>query len=191
MNKNYGNWYLKIYRWFKWEGKHFHKDVVQGFSNLRKWLPIVWKDRDWDHHYIFESLKFKIKNTADYFEKRKKFVGWENEVRYMRICEKLIVKITDDYYQSEYFDYYDFDTNFEPVENEDTFRVKTKTTRDDLNSYISKYPRTKKIVLKNPKYKSYISSRSGISLSIGIERHIKAKKLLFKILEQRIEYWWD
>ena len=191
MNKDYNQWYWKIYRWFKWDAKHFHRDVIQGFKNLWRWFPIVWKDRDWDNHYIFEPIKFKLKNTAKYFETKQRFVGWEKEVKYLRICEKLIQKIQDDYYQSEHYDYLDLDIDFVPVEGKDTYELKSNTTRDDLDSYILKYPRIKKMVLKNPKYKNYINTNKGISLSIGIERHIKAKKLLFKILEERIEYWWD
>jgi len=191
MNKDYNQWYWKIYRWFKWDAKHFHRDVIQGFKNLWRWFPIVWKDRDLDNHYIFEPIKFKLKNTAKYFETKQRFVGWEKEVKYLRICEKLIQKIQDDYYQSEHYDYLDLDIDFVPVEGKDTYELKSNTTRDDLDSYILKYPRIKKMVLKNPKYKNYINTNKGISLSIGIERHNKAKKLLFKILEERIEYWWD
>lgn len=191
MNKDYNQWYWKIYRWFKWDAKHFHRDVTQGFKNLWRWFPIVWKDRDWDDHYIFEPIKFKLKNTAKYFETKQRFVGWEKEVKYLRICEKLIQRIQDDYYQSEHYDYFDFDIDFIPVEGKDSYELKSNTTRDDLESYILKYPRTKKMVLQNPKYINYTNTNKGISLAIGIERHNKAKKLLFKILEERIEHWWD
>lgn len=70
MKKEYNQWYWRLYRWFKWDAKHFHRDVAYGFKNLWKWFPIIWKDRDWDDHFIFEVLKFKIKNTADLFEKK-------------------------------------------------------------------------------------------------------------------------
>ena len=75
--KEYNEWYWKLYRWFRWDAKHAHRDIAQGFRNLWKWLPIIWKDRDRDDHFIFEVLKFKIKNTADYTEKKQRFVGWE------------------------------------------------------------------------------------------------------------------
>lgn len=95
MEKKYNQWYWKVYRWWKWEAKHFHRDVIKGIKNLWKWFPIVWKDRDWDDSYIFDALKFKLKNTADYFEKTNSFAGWEDEVKYIRICERLIDKITN------------------------------------------------------------------------------------------------
>ncbi len=69
--ETHNNLYWRIYRWFKWEAKHAPREIAQGFKNLWKWLPIIWKDRDWDNHFIFEVLKFKIKNTAEYTEKNK------------------------------------------------------------------------------------------------------------------------
>lgn len=190
MEKKYSRWYWKVYRWFKWDVKYFHVEVIQGIKNLWKWIPIVWKDRDWDCHYIFESLKFKINNTANSFESRKRFVGWEQEVRYMRICQKLIEKIQNDYYQHEYLNFYEFDYNF--VKNDSGSYDVTKTVkRDDTEQYILKHPNTKKIVLGKTKYQNYVKSNSGIALAIGIEKHIKARKLLFKILENKIEGWWN
>ena len=191
MSKDYNEWYWKVYRWFRWDAKHFHRDIAQGFKNLWRWFPIIWKDRDWDDHYIFEPLKFKLKNTAKYFEKNQRFVGWENEVRYMRICQTLINRIQDEYYKMEHYEFHEFKIDFVPTEN-NTYEMKSTTTRDDSHTYVSKYPRTKKMVLSNPHYNPLTKrGDKGIALAMGIERHNRAKKLLFKILEQRIEHWWD
>ena len=185
-----------VYRWFRWDAKHFHRDVIQGFKNLWRWFPIVWKDRDWDDYYIFEVLKFKIKNTANLTENNQRFVGWESQVSYMRICEKLITLIQDEYYSHEYFDYYDIKFSFEKIEDSDNFEMKSEVTIDDLQSYINKYPNTKRFVMNHPKYSKFTNSMSEttdsrLAMVMGVARHEKAKKLLFKILEQKIENWWD
>ena len=51
-------------------------------------------------------------------------------------------------------------------------------------------PHAKRRVLSDPKFERY---RDGerIHVAMGCIRHEKARKLLFKILEQRIEHWWD
>jgi len=188
MEKKYNNWYWKVYRWWKWEAKHFHRDVIKGIKNLWKWFPIIWRDRDWDDHYIFEALKFKLKNTADYFEKQRRFVGWEDEVKYIRICEKLIKRIQDDYYRMEYFDEKYL---IEEMRIGEDGILKFDTIKDNLEEYINQYPRIKEKVLSSEKYETYLQTNRGISLAIGIERHLKARKLLFKIMEERIEGWWD
>jgi len=188
MSQEYNQWYWKLYRWFKWEAKHFHRDIAQGFRNLWKWFPIIWKDRNWDDYFIFEVLKFKLKNTADYFEETQRFVGWEDEVKYIRICEKLIKRIQDDYYQMEYLD---DKYLIEKMKIEEDGRLKFDTIKDNLEEYINQYSRTKEKVLSSDKYKTYLQTNRGIALAVGIERHLKARKLLFKILEQRIEGFWD
>ena len=191
MKKEYNEWYWKLYRWFKWDAKHFPKKVMQGFKNLWKWFPIVWKDRDWDDHFIFEALKFKLKNTADYFEKKQRFVGWEDEVRYIRICETLIERIQNDYYRMEYMDHLDVNHDFIPMPGEDYVELKSTVERNDLETYFSMYPRTKKNVLSSSKYTGYTHNDTGVALAMGMQRHLKARKLLFKILEEKIEAWWD
>jgi len=188
MSQEYNQWYWKLYRWFKWDAKHLHRDIAHGFRNLWKWFPIIFKDRNWDDYFIFETLKFKLKNTADYFEETQRFVGWEDEVKYIRICEKLIKRIQDDYYQMEYLD---DKYLIEKMKIEEDGRLKFDTIKDNLEEYINQYPRTKEKVLSSDKYKTYLQTNRGISLAIGIERHLKARKLLFKILEQRIEGFWD
>jgi len=188
MSKEYNEWYWKLYRWCKWDLKHFPGDIKQGFINLWRWLPIVWKDRDWDDHFIFEALKFKLKNTADYFEENQRFVGWENEVKYIRICEKLIKRIQDDYYQMEYCD---DKYSITKMRIEENGNLEFDTIKDNLDEYINKYPLTKKKVLSLDKYETYILTKNGFALAIGMERHLKARKLLFKIMERRIEAWWD
>ena len=41
-------------------------EFVRGIQNLIHWLPVIWKDRHWDDHYIFEVLKHKIKLQQKY-----------------------------------------------------------------------------------------------------------------------------
>ena len=188
--KEYNEWYWKLYRWFRWDAKHAHRDIAQGFRNLWKWLPIIWKDRDWDDHFIFEVLKFKIKNTAKYTEKKQRFVGWEDEVRYMRICEKLMGRIQNEYYQTEYQDYYDFDMSTVPAED-GLYEVVFDVKRDDTAEFVKKYPHALRRAKKDPRYENFFKDKKTGGLAVGMIRHEKARKLLFKILEQRIERWWD
>lgn len=188
--KSYNQWYWKLYRWVKWEAKYTPHKFITGCKNIWKWFPIVWKDRDYDHGFILEVLEFKIKNTANYTEQKQKFEGWQDEVRYMRICEQLIEKIKTDYYQHEILGYTVDDLEFKPINN-NLHEINIINIDDNTAKYFSKYPNTKKAVLKNPRYRGYVRSPKGLGMAMGIERHLKARKLLFKILEQKLEGWWN
>jgi hypothetical protein len=190
MEKNYNKWYWKVYRWFKWDAKHFHRYVIEGFKNIWRWLPIVWKDRDWDSDYIFNPLKFKIQNTADYIEKNKRFVGWEDEVRYMRICVKLIDRIQNQYYVDEMHQYWETNMRMEPMED-GTRSLEFDDVRNDLTIYLSKYPNDKRRTLKSKRADNVGDSDKSLSILVAFMRHERARKLLFDIIQDRIERWWD
>jgi len=165
--------------------KDFLRSIRPGIKNLIQWFPTVWNDRDWDHDFILQTLKFKIQKTADYIQSKKRFVGWENEVRYMRISIELISRIQEDYYQAEYFPYRDT----ELVKEGDWYKI--ETTRDDSKIYLAKYPLDLKRAMKHPETQVFFKEESSYYMGVSRYRHIKSRKLLFKILEERIERWWD
>ena len=140
MNKEYNNWYWKLYRWIRWELPYQHKYIKYGIKNLYKWFWVIWKDRDWDHHYIFEVLKFKLEKQAKHLGERNWHESSKRDTELMMTCVRLINKLQNEEY---YVDYYDS----KPMTNE-------------------------------MMHKCY-------------DQHNKAKHLLFKIMEEKIESWWD
>jgi len=188
MNKEYNEWYWKVYRWFMWDAKHFPRRVSTGVKNLWKWFPIIWKDRDWDYYFLLEMIETKLDNMIKAFQTNQRFEGCEEDVRYMKICKKLIERLQSNYYPDEYFDYVDLD--LEIVDAGSSFELQETIHRDNIAEYLAKYPRTHKLVKNNSKYKGY-QEDMAFALAVGLERHLKARKLLFKILEEKIEGWWN
>lgn len=189
-NKEYNQWYWKLYRWFKWDAKYAHRNIALGFKNLWRWLPIIWKDRDWDHHFIFENLRFKIDNTANYIESKKRYVGWEEDVRYMRICVKLIDRIQSDYYTDEMHNYWETKMRLEPMENGKS-SLEFDDVKNDLSIYLSKYPNDKRRTLKSKRSKNVGDSDKSLAILMSFMRQERARKLLFDIMSNKIERWWD
>ena len=140
MSKEYNEWYWRLYRWCKWNLPYQHKYFINGVKNLYKWFWVIWKDRDWDHHYIFEILKFKLEKQAKHLSEKNEYENSERNVELMMTCVKLINRIQNEYYIEECID----------------LGLKTFKNADSC-----------------------------------IARHNKAKRLLFKILNDRIENWWS
>lgn len=174
-----------FYWWFKLNGKYIPRDIVIGIKNLIKWFPIVFKDRDWDHHYIFEVLKFKIKNTSKYICESNRYVGCERDVELMNTVVRLIDKVQNETYSMEYMDYESGEFSLE--------KFQEYRNNQDYSKYFQKYPLIYKYVCKTPKQKDVLNNDcdNSIALSIGIINHQRAKKLLFKLLNEHIEKWWD
>jgi hypothetical protein len=162
-------------RWF------FVKSFM-AVKNLVRWFPVIWKDKDWDDYFIYKILQFKLKNQAEYISRRDWHTRAKRDAEKMMTCVRLIDKITDEYYGMEYMDYYDYNFNF----GNPSFEM--DVTKDELDTYFVMYPLTfKKVQAQYGDNKD----RSSTGLLMGMDRQEKARKLLFKILEQNIESWWD
>jgi hypothetical protein len=193
--KEYNEWYWKLYRWFRWDAKHAHREIAQGFRNLWKWFPLIWKDRDWDDHFIFEALKFKIENTAKYIEKNDRYIGCERDVQTMMTCVRLIEKIQNQFYDLEHTDYMDQKFSFEKIEDSDLSKLNIETISENLSDYFSKHPNIHRRALKSSitREKWYYNEISDQTLAMWMSHynHNRARKILFDLMERNIEKWWD
>ena len=151
--------------WWSHEGKYLHLEFKRGVKNLIYWFPIIWKDRNWDSHYIFDIMKHKLTSQSNYIGRRDFHTRAQLDAKRMRLCVKLMGLVQDEFYSSEYSD-----------------------------DYFKKYPLIYKRVLNG----DGLINREGreddkqlIAMSIGYINHDRARKLLFKIMEENIEGWWD
>jgi hypothetical protein len=185
----------KIQRWFRWEAKHLHKDIIKGIKNLWKWFPLVWKDRDWDRHFIFEALKFKIENTAKYIRKHDRYIGAERDAEIMMTCVRLIEKIQEQFYDLEPSDYEKQRFYTIPKEDSDLVELKIESISENFSEYFNKYPNVYRRALISSKdkkkwYYTEVSDRT-LAMWMGHYNHNRARRILFAIMERNIEEWWD
>ena len=113
---------------------------MRKIKNLIRWIPIIWKDRDWDFYFTYEILKKKLEFQAEFTRKYGHHESALHDASRMETCVRLIKKLQHE----EYI--------IVPVID----RVYTEQDFKDDEM-----------------------------------RHEKARKLLFRIMEQNIERWWD
>lgn len=182
---------------------------VRGFftsvGNLIKWFPIIWKDRDWDDHYIFEVFKFKLEKQAKYIKEKGFHTNSDLDAKRMMLCVKLMEKVQEEFYVMEYMDYEDKDFFFVPTGDdiEDVlggYYMETLLKKENLNDFFKKYPLVYKKIVTDKKYHIFkinnedltsYEVKSRIALNIGRYNHERARKLLFKVLSENIESWWN
>lgn len=191
MEKIKDNIWWKIRRWWRWEARYAYKNTKEGIKNIFRWLPIIWKDRNWDTHYIWEIFKFKLENQAKYIGDNDRHMSAKRDAEKMRLCVKLMNRLQTEYYSSEYTEYKDSKFHFIPIPNSENYEMKSELLREDFDSYFAKYPRIYKQVMeiKNPPFKT--DEKIGIAINISHINHRRARKLLFRIMEENIERWWD
>jgi hypothetical protein len=160
------------------------KQFFKRIYNLYRWFPIIWKDQDWDDFYIFEILKFKLKNQAKYISYHDRHMSAKRDAEIMMTCVRLIERVQDEYYGSEYIKY--SDSEFKSIaskEHPDLYEIIIVEKSEHYDDYFKKYPRIYKQVNG--------VNRHNIAFNIARINEDRAHKLLFKILEQNIKKWWD
>ncbi len=116
------------------------KNFIQKIKNLIRWFPVIYKDRDWDHWFIYQILKTKLKYQSEHLRKCGNHVSADYDADRIDLCIRLIEKVQNE----EYLD----------------------------------------VALREPQWNMQ-------SMEAAERKHNKARKLLFKVLEQNIERWWD
>ena len=194
------NWYLyENYRYtsigrFLIKILDFINSVEVGVKNLYFWIPTIWKDRNWDYSYTYTILEKKIFLQREYIVLNNRHTDVEVDNRYMTIVLNLIDKIKNDSYEMEYFDYNE--STFEFIESgskdekgNHLYELKSDIISENFDDYLNIYKNSTRIV-KN-KFKDDELDRKRLSHKVGLHNHIKAKKLLYKILEEKMSHWWD
>jgi hypothetical protein len=154
--------------------------------NLYRWFPIIWKDQDWDDHYIWEIWKFKLRNQAKYIGGKDRHVRAKRDAEIMLLCARLMDKIQDEYYQDEYADYHKSEIIFKDSDQcTDCKEIDIIETSEHFDDYFAKYPLIYRTV------PDLQASKLKIALHIARINEERAKKLLFTLLERNILRWWD
>lgn len=188
--------FRKIRLWWKYDGKYLLKEFVRGIKKLWYWFPVIWKDRDWDHHYIYEILKHKLKSQSKYIGDRDIHTLAQLDSRNMMICVSLIQKLQDDFYQMEYMNYVKYKHHFTPTDKKGFSQINFEDIWEKYDDFFKKYPLIYKRVLNGEGIFDITkgddkNKKKMIAMNISHINHERAKKLLFKIMENNIEGWWD
>jgi len=196
-NRPRPNFFRRIYLWWVHDGKYYHKYFKQGIKNIWYWFPIIWKDRNWDDHYIFEILKHKLKAQAKYIGKRDFHTRAQLDAKRMRLCIELINKVQEEYYSSEYMDYHRDRVWFTDCEDRPGSSLyNSETVWEKYDEYFAKYPLIYKRVMKGEGVftlngRDEKDMKGIIAMNIGHINQQRAQDLLFKILNENINGWWD
>lgn len=82
------SWYQEKYNLFKNKASRVRDlvkyEIPQGTRKLIEWTPIIWKDRDWDEHYMVTILQYKLQKMAELH------LQYGNTVSRFEIAEQIV-----------------------------------------------------------------------------------------------------
>jgi len=83
--------------------RSFLRSIKDGIENLIIWFLIIWKDRDWDHWYLYKILRFKLSNMEKYHRKYGHSVNSEKTADEIKLCVNLLDRLIEDNYDEMVF----------------------------------------------------------------------------------------
>ena len=160
-----------------------------GVKNIFKWMPTIYHDRDWDGDFILKILQKKIEFQRKELVNANRHTDIDRDNRDMTLALNLLERVREDHYRLECTDYWDDDISFEDVPNKPNSKsIKIETTSERFDEYLNKYSSSVRAITKEH---GVIEDKKTLCLRVSYYNHNKANKLLFRVLEEKLSYWWD
>jgi hypothetical protein len=167
---------------FKEKNMYRIKVFFRQCYNVIRWLPVIWRDRDWDHHYFNEILIKKLEHKRDFFLSDRTHLARAKET-----AEQIQTAINMLHQTRDSWEFYDcvvlqeLDAKwgegvvrFEPIPGTDSSEMHIDhdgvKTKEDKDQYAKEFAK-----LSNEASKRY--------------KH--DKRSAYKYLADHIDYWWD
>ncbi len=144
-----------------------------------RWAKFGWNDKNYDHYFLYDVMEFKIRNMHKAFMK----YGYTDQsvtTQRMVWAIDLIKKVKNEDYVNEYWNYM-YDDKFNEINKLDEYLEINKNNYKRSDKGFS----SKGHGIKEIKFKELCA------MDIGYYKQKKAKRLLFQILHDKIDYWWD
>lgn len=164
---------LNVLGW--WRIKYF----IRGVKNIIRWMPTIYKDRDWDHSYFYTILEKKLQHMVIRFQSIN-HMSLANEIQDIKLILRLLNRVQHDYYSMEYLEepYYKGGEKFsDPPIYENYIEYIYKYRNDSKKAH-----KKANLPINNDSFSAVITSQY---------REEKARNLLFKLIAQKIPSWWD
>jgi hypothetical protein len=156
---------------------------AEGVYNIFRWMPTIYRDKDWDNFYIIKLLQVKIEHQREYLVKHNRHESTNEDNFWMTVVLNLIERENEEYYVMEKYEYVEMHDDISKIE------YKSEHLQDYINKYSGVYHRVIKSIDISDKRltidKDYIASE------IGRQRQEKCRRLLFRILHEKSQRWWD
>jgi hypothetical protein len=78
------------------------KSKIRQIRKLIRWIPILWRDKDWDYYFVYEILKQKLIDTEKYIREEGTHMFNDQDADSMLKAIDLISKVQTEYHLDKY-----------------------------------------------------------------------------------------
>ena len=168
---------------------YWFKRKIWQIKNVFRWLPIIWKQYDFDYNYSLEVFKFQLQKQAEFLESdRAVTLCAKDKAKRIRTVIKLMDKVYEDDYSMEYVD------KLKELYGKDVLEVSFVETDDTtFNDFSGK---TEKLFSMRYKYETWdnvdeIKKVKEQLIKGSHDKQMRAHKILWSLIEKDIRDWWD
>lgn len=163
------------------------RHIWEFFYRVRRvfsYLPLIWKNEDFDYAFFLEMTKFKFTRMRDYFESSKVLIDSDKEsiVGDLNRCLVLLDRIIEEDYETDYLRELGLD-----MTSHDKFLA------GEGEKYFVDYSKKRDEFLKNFKSRLTDSTEVGPKAFYDDINFLEKKDMeeLTSILRDRMKFWWD
>ncbi len=163
---------------------HKIRQFFRNCYNVWRWLPVIWKDRDWDHGYIHDILIKKLEHQRDFFKSDKTHVA-----RALETAEEIQIAIDKLNKTRDVWDHYE-----EPFMDEMDKKWGKGAIRFESAEELCKGCSEMHIDHENVRTaedESQYSKEFREGMLAVHKQYKKDKREAYKYLADHIDYWWD
>jgi Rad3-related DNA helicase len=152
-------------------------------KNVFRWLPTIWKDEDWDDHFIVEILIKKLEHTRDFFLSDRTHIADAEKV-----AEEIQEAIDRLHMTRDSFEFYESPAHDIITEKwgESKFIFKPVEHDDNLTEMIIEHENVKTLEDSEQYSKDFREA-----MKTARKEYIKDKKEAYKFIAKHIDKWWD
>lgn len=160
--------------------KQWPRQIRQGIKSLIIWFPVIWKDRWWDHSFIYTMLHHKLHLMEKNIRAHGHHVKHIEDADRIKTCVLLLDRLIKDEYHENVFKPH-YDKWGEP-------KMEFKDWDEDPNMSVLniKYPNVKTDKDKEIESKDF-RAKSKMEASLR-EQDLD---MLFSLMRKHIQTWWD
>ena len=78
------------------------KNKIRQIRKILRWIPILWKDRDWDYYHVYEILKQKLIDTEAYIRVEGLHLYNNEDADSIKKAIEMIEKVQTEYFLDKY-----------------------------------------------------------------------------------------
>jgi len=160
--------------------KQWPRQIRQGIKSLIIWFPVIWKDRWWDHIFIYYILRHKLHLMEHMIRHHGHHTRNIEDANKIKKCVLLLDRLIEDEYHENVF------KNHYKKWGQPEMNWKDSTNFSGCTMLDIKYP-----LVKTEKDKENETKQFRLKSKMEAAMREQDLDMLFTLMRKHIQTWWD